>query len=33
LKTIKIAADKGLERKYHPWTFNRDNMVEEGETV
>ena len=33
LKTIKIAADKGLERKYHPWTFNRDDMVEEGETV
>ena len=33
LKTIKIAADKGLERKYHPWTFNWDDMVEDGETV
>ena len=33
LKSGKIAADKGLERKYHPWTLNRDDMVEEGETV
>ncbi len=33
LNAVRQAGEKGLDRKYHPWTIDRNVFLEEGETL